>query len=435
MSASLAAFLPKLSAYDPADTAEGSIDPLGLYPVSEALATRLAPGVRERQSRVRFLTTSAVSLELCFAFGDDEIAADGLSEPWQVFEWYVVEGLVRQRGEEALVGVPGQDKVATAVRQSRPVSAVTYLKAAGTFGFHGVYRVLARELGVEVGGLLGEAGSQLLEVWEQEQGVAGFRAGRTDEALRWRDAIRDGLAAGAVARKGGWAGWGFVARHLHPSGLGVREARLLRELLIRPAAGYRDRLVHAFTTTELRDGWQAEASERVAHDALIAAATGEFRQLLEAIQIYEAFARLLQNAWEDMLFAMTRSLRRVHPADLATEPGVVSAAQGASRLYAELLPQLDVLPQPVTISPSFHRFGEPLAPADLAEQLLLHHVEVQRAKPPHGKAPWCERFDDGSVFVRPAYRRKEGATLDDRYVHGYRTRTLMTFLDDLRRVS
>lgn len=117
----------------------------------------------------------------------------------------LLEGIARLETCEILWGqhLPRRE---SRRRQGKPVSAATYLKAAGTFGFHGVYRVLARELGIEVGGLLGEAGSHLLEVWEQEQGLDGFRAGRTDEALRWRDAIPDGLAEGAVARKGGWVG-------------------------------------------------------------------------------------------------------------------------------------------------------------------------------------------------------------------------------------
>ncbi|MEN6547780.1 MAG: hypothetical protein ABFE07_17230 [Armatimonadia bacterium] len=439
MSSTTFAFLPKLSEYDPADTAEGSIDPLGLYPVAEALGIRLAPGVRERQSRVRFLTTSAVSLHLCFAFGDDQIAADGVSEPWQVFEWYVVEGLVRRRGQDDLSGVPGQNKVGSAIGQGKAVSATTYLKAASTFGFHGVYRVLARELGIEVGGLAGEAASQLLEVWEKEQGLDGFRAGRGGDGGKWyavwEAAIQDGLQAAAVSRKHGWNGWQFVADHLHPTRLGPRERKLLTELLIRESQGFRDRLIHHFIAPQAQSVWQAASSEREIHNLLAQAADGEFRALLQAIQTYEAFARLLQNAFEDMLFAMSRSLRRANPRELAAEPGVLAAADAIPRLYATLNEQLDPFGQAARLTSSFGRFADPMNPAELAESVLLHHVEVQQVKPPHGKAPWCERFDDGSYLVRPAYRRAEGATLDDRYVHGYRSRTLMTFIQDLALVN
>lgn len=85
---------PLLTEADPAETSEGSIDPLGLYSIADALATRLVPGVRERQKHPRFLTAIAVGLAICSQFEDEGPAAEGKSEPWQVFEWYQVEGLM-----------------------------------------------------------------------------------------------------------------------------------------------------------------------------------------------------------------------------------------------------------------------------------------------------------------------------------------------------
>ena len=43
------AFAPVLTEKDPVETAEGGIDPLGTEALADALAVRLAPGVRERQ--------------------------------------------------------------------------------------------------------------------------------------------------------------------------------------------------------------------------------------------------------------------------------------------------------------------------------------------------------------------------------------------------
>jgi hypothetical protein len=40
----------------------------------------------------------AVSLSLCSEFADEVLASDGVSEPWLVWEWYVVEGMVRTLG-------------------------------------------------------------------------------------------------------------------------------------------------------------------------------------------------------------------------------------------------------------------------------------------------------------------------------------------------
>ena len=87
-----------------------------MYAIADALAVRLIPGVRERQKHPRFLTTMAVSLSLCSEMDEDLIASDGVSEPQQVFEWHVVEGLVRTSEKEKLRGVPGQDKAATAIK-------------------------------------------------------------------------------------------------------------------------------------------------------------------------------------------------------------------------------------------------------------------------------------------------------------------------------
>lgn len=87
--------MPLLSARDPAFSAEGTLDPLGLYQIADALGVRLIPGVRERMSRPRFLTLAAVSAALCHGYDEEVVASDGISPPWQVFEWYVVEGLVR----------------------------------------------------------------------------------------------------------------------------------------------------------------------------------------------------------------------------------------------------------------------------------------------------------------------------------------------------
>lgn len=80
---------PLLTEADPATSSEGSIDPLGTYAIADSLALQLAPGVRERQSHPRFLTASVVSMAVCGEFDEEVVASDGISEPWQVFEWYL----------------------------------------------------------------------------------------------------------------------------------------------------------------------------------------------------------------------------------------------------------------------------------------------------------------------------------------------------------
>ena len=109
--------MPMLTEADPKVSAEGWIDPLGMYAIADALAVRMIPGVRERQTHPRFLTSIAVSLSLCSEFDEDVVAADGVSKPWQVFEWYFVEGMVRStRDTKLLRGLPGQDKASRAIK-------------------------------------------------------------------------------------------------------------------------------------------------------------------------------------------------------------------------------------------------------------------------------------------------------------------------------
>ncbi|WP_437202014.1 hypothetical protein [Planctomicrobium sp. SH664] len=57
--------MPMQTDADPKVSTEGSIGPLGTYAIADALAVRMIPGVRERQTHPRFLASMAVSLSLC----------------------------------------------------------------------------------------------------------------------------------------------------------------------------------------------------------------------------------------------------------------------------------------------------------------------------------------------------------------------------------
>ena len=223
--------MPLLSAADPAESSEGTIDPLGLYPLADELGVLLVPGVRERQSHPRFLTLMAVSMAVCQDFPEDTVARDGTSEPWLVFEWHLVEGLVRATAAEdakMLVGLPGSQKAARAIGETMPLSAKRYLKTPSVFGFHGIYRLLARTLGIERQGRLWEQGAQLLRVWSEEQRLPGFFSSSGDTGREWRrrmtSAVKDGLEAGRVDRPSGWNGWSFFRDHLSVYGAGRHEA-------------------------------------------------------------------------------------------------------------------------------------------------------------------------------------------------------------------
>ena len=193
---------PYLSDYDPVTTAEGSLDPMGLYSIADSLATILVPGVRERQAHPRFLTATAVGAQICAYFDDDRIARDQISDPAQVYEWYLVEGIVRNAsGKKEYRGLPGSQKAETAFHAGLPLSAPRYLKSPKVFGFQGVYRTLARNLDViDNFGHIGENGYTLVKIWEREQGMSGFTTSESGPGSSFRES-RNGVVS-SIGRYG-----------------------------------------------------------------------------------------------------------------------------------------------------------------------------------------------------------------------------------------
>ena len=104
---------PVLSLPDPRESAEGSIDPLGLQTTYEHLAERIYPSMTVRMSRPRFLTAIAAVARVCEGL-ENETAADGITPAWLVCEWYMVEGLVRRQADvpkDQWWGISGSMKV------------------------------------------------------------------------------------------------------------------------------------------------------------------------------------------------------------------------------------------------------------------------------------------------------------------------------------
>lgn len=431
---------PLLTEADPVTSSEGSIDPLGMYAIADSLALQLAPGVRERQSSPRFLTAIAASTAVCADFDQETVASDKISEPWQVFEWYMVEGLVRKVTDGAqLVGLPGREKAAAAMRDGVPLCASRYLKTPNVFGFHGVYRTLSRELGIEMSGRLGEAGYDLLGTWMKEQNLRGFYGSSGGPGLWWRKqlavAVRDGLERGAVARKSGWSGWSFFQAHLAHREVGKKEGSIIKKALLHADKGYREPVIRFLVSTEGRNLWQKEPSEKLFHSALLSKSDAGLRNLLRAIMKYEAFARLLQDAFDDCLYRMSMTRAKTSIKEFTPLPGVIQAAEEIPEVFAELIEILAPFGETARFEGTFSDVAEKVPVVSWVESLLQHHRRVQRGKPPNGKAPWFERFDDGSYMIRPGYVRSSGGRYNTDYVHQYRTRPLWSFAKDLKLVS
>ncbi len=434
---------PLLSEADPKESAEGSIDPLGIYPIADSMASMLVPGVRERQRHPRFLTIIAASLSLCREFDDETVASDDVSEPWMVFEWYVVEGLTRATTDSAkLRGLPGRDKADKARKDDVPLSDRRYLMNARTFGFHGIYRTLAREIGVETSEQLGEQGYAILSAWESEQGLKGFSGigdgpGRSHRQ-RLIEGIQDGLKAGATARKT----WGkFFADHFGIYDAGIRESELIRRALAaadnaRLSSGYRGEIFEALTSAAGQVMWleqleSKDPSERRFHTWLLKSASSGLSEVLTAVAAYERFCRYLQDAFDDCLRHMTMHKQRIKLTELVELKGVKLAAGRLSELYPEVYDKLAPIGIEHRFANAFSEFAEPHAPKSFVEQLLSFHVNVQRGKPPAGKMPWFDRFDDGTYLIRPGYIRDYNPRFDEAYVNAYRTHSLWSFAADL----
>jgi hypothetical protein len=430
------ALAPVLTEKDPMETAEGGIDPLGTEPLADALAVRLAPGIRERQRHPRFLTALAVSLEVCSSFDEETLAADGVSAPWQVFEWYMVEALVRTAESAERIGIPGSLKAARAVADGMPLSAKRYLKTPGIFGFHGVYRQLARTLGIEDGGRLGETGFELVTIWAKDPELDGFvgSSGGPGQAVRtlFREAVKAGLEKGATARNPAWSGWKYFRQHLAPYEAKPKEAAFIAAALLSDPKGFRRDLIEFLVSAEGSQIWEATGSEREFYRGLRTVARAELRELLDAIDAFETFSRLCQDAFQDCLCELTlQGGKKTSPKALSALPSVQLAAERVPDAFAKAVEKLVLVNEAARCSETFANLAERGSAAEWVERLLEHHCNIQRRKPPNGKQPWFERFDDGSVILRPPYRTSERGAHDESYAHLFRVRPLWQFALDL----
>jgi len=431
---------PLLTEYDPIASSEGTLDPCGLYAIADALAVKLAPGVRERQSHPRYLTATAVGAVICSQFEEHEISQDQAVEPWQVFEWYMVEGLVRTFGDsKELRGLPGRDKAARALQDGLHLSPSRYLKTPSVFGFHGVYRLLARTLDVIGSGGLGETGYILATTWEKEQGLSGFyskeKGPGADKREQLASAVQDGLKKGAVNRGGGWRGWDFFKDHLAPFDCGKKEGKVIIQALVDSESSFRKQVLRFLTSDEGQRIWRETESEKAFHNALRSQVSSDLQELLDAITIYETFARLVQDAFDDCLMLMTKKRGKTTPSELSKSKCVATAADRIPGLFPEVSDRLQPFGETLRFEQAFSSIAEKTSTVAWTELLLKHHQDIQRKKPPNGKNPWFEVFDDDSAIIRSGYRRESGGKNDDSYAHAYRTRPLWSFMEDLSLVS
>ncbi|HVC12265.1 MAG TPA: hypothetical protein VNE59_11555 [Burkholderiales bacterium] len=422
-------------------TGEGALDPLGLSMIGDHLANQILPGLRARMSRPRFVTAIAVSAAVCEGL-EERFSADGVTPAYLVFEWLVVEAFVRAGKPEATRHTPGTQKAQDARASQDAMCARNYLKTPTVFGFHGVYKPIARHLGVVDDNLrLSDRGYELLKVWQSEQRLEGFLentsgggAGRSARQTL-RAAVDEGLAVGHTARSGGWQGWTILAEHLAPANAGPREAAVIERLLADSEAAPRGEIFKL-----LREGGEIEDSseDAITRSLLLPKAGSDLAGRLKAIAAYEKVCGILEEAFNWICFLSTHSQARPitaqtfatesRPRELTKElPAAIRNAEGAMSVSPLNAQQL---------------FGELLKGFDgvrdaqlLFEAVLRRHEQVQKDKPPEGKRSWFERSPNGETFVRPPYLAVERPERDRGWNRPYRIATVASFLDDLKNSS
>jgi hypothetical protein len=429
--------LPFLTASDRRENDdEGKLDPLGFAVLGDRLADEILPGMRARMWRPRFLTAMAASGAVCEGF-HEQIATDGRTPAPIAFEWLYVGGL-RALARDETRRVPGILKARTAWDDARQISARSYLQSPGVFGLHGIYKPLAISLRVVDEELqLGEAGHELLRVWEREQRLPGVSTGHPAEAAgsRTRSLLRQGLVAalekGATDRSGGWRGWDFFRNHLAPGSLGQREADTLFRLLTGDEQPLRAEVFRLLSRRKL-PGDMAESA--ISREHLMKHASPELASRLDAIDRYEDVCTELEFAFNLLRYLSSRAgARAIGVDELRNDKDVRGAASGLRAAVKRARQALEVCAPDVrdAFEEIAADFGGVTDAGELYRALLDRHRRVQQKKPPDGKREWFEQGQDGKVFVRVIYR------LDELPVRGawnrpYRILAARSFCEDLR---
>jgi len=427
--------LPFLTSYDPPGTSEGTLDPLGLYQIADQLAVKLVPAVRERMQRIRFLTAMAVGAMVTEGLEDDLAQRD--ASPYLVWEWLVVEAMIRELAEDpSMWGVPGTLVARRALHQHDYLDARSYLKTPRIFGFHGVYKRLSLHLGlVNVHLAPGPNAEGLVDAWARGQGLGGLEGARPIFA-RWAGAIRRSLGEKPPRTKPSWGkeAWAELAGAFAPKAGKAREKRFLCDLL----HGADDRRLGAFPTI-----WKLQAEfaddgfrEELLHNRL-EKQEPDYGSLLRAIRAYETFARSLQDAFDVLKAEATgRDAQGFVIAGIARDPDFKRSVKGLHERFEAAHNALgEVTLTSVSLQNLFgQRFGafaEPMEPAVCGLALCTHHEAVQRAKSADGKRPWFDRIGQDRVYIRHNYREPRREIQPGRYVHDYRGWPIRRFYFDL----
>jgi hypothetical protein len=420
--------LPRLSAYDPGAVGEGGLDPLGLGAIADRIADVLAPGVRARMSQPRFVTLSAIGA-IAYQALHEMVASDNRTTVDIVFEWLVVEAMVRHPGERRTEGLPGSRKTQRALKMNDRLSARTYLNGPRVFGFTGVYRPFAHDSDVLTrDDQPGEMAEYLVGAWEGDFNLAGYVLGIAGTpGGRFRDDIADAckhsLEKSACAAPPTGQLMRDIAERLAPREAGRTERATLRQLIVTGHHEIRNELTARLVANPPSPGiTQRELAQR-----LLPGCSGSTRAALRAAIDYENAATLLDNAFRRFLAHTTQQHGAViGRTDALRTPQLVDAAPRIGDLVQRALDSVAMISNELAhdTASNLRLFASRLTPDAFLDALLERHYDVQAGKE---KLPWIDELAD-EWNVRTPYRDVSGDLNDELWTHPMRLSTLATFL-------
>lgn len=363
-------------------------------PVHERLAERILPHLDERMERPRFITALVVGARVCDEFGSDELAADGVTPPWLVFDWYAADALLRGTGSGPL-----------------------YLPRPRR-GFATIYRTAAVGLGfLTEDHRLTCAGAELLRAWEKDEELDGFVDGAFGVGARLRcelaRAVERGLTAGHAVRPRSEV-HRQLARTLCPAGIGARERRVVLDQLGRTGSApgcdphaleMRRELIDALERRGQPVGRPDEAA--FFREVAPTASTGLARRL-NAIDEYESLLQPIGHA-RSIVRQLRAQLGTVRVDRFISHEGMPQLAERVRRAAGTIGDRLgDWQPEAKQLADQFSAVRD----ARSLFESVVRDEETQHQ-------PLESRSD---AHEPPNYR------------HGYRSSTLSRFLSDLGRL-
>ena len=421
----------------------GSLDPMGLYAIADRMATTLVPGVRERMSNLRYLTASAYGAEVCRGISTEPMLQARL-EPYMALEFHLVSGWIQRfdKQEKEITGLPGIQKSQECYRSTSPKGRLKlnpgrYLKTASVFGFHGVYRTLATDLRVvDEHYQLGATGEALVEQVQRLFESAG---------LSWRDhldlmrrAVRDTCVRGETSRAWDWNVHGDAAHILKPHYMSRREREILSEVLFSEGQLGRHELLAFLQSKKGQEAWTTEDERRVYVAFKESSPSKDTKNIVEAILAFEAMAKLLHDAFHQVLSKVEQG-SLVKTKQLLSLTAVSLAAREVGGRYQEVLETMSgagMEAERLRIEGSFAEFGSLDGDAEVfLDAMIHHHQDVQKSKGRNGKQAWIRRSEDDRWYADVLGRSEQVEVETNAFVHQYRIRPLMSFLQTLGHVA